>query len=91
MTKVVAVNGSAMMDNGNTHLILEPFLEGLKETGAEVELFYTRKLDIKPCQGGFICWNKTPGECWQKDDMACHFGCQRKSFMGSTSQHRSLI
>lgn len=69
MTKVVAVNGSPMMDKGNTHVILEPFLEGMKEVGAEVELFYTKKLDIKPCQGGFICWNKTPGECWQKDDM----------------------
>jgi len=57
------------MDNGNTALILNPFLEGMKEVGAEVELFYTRKLKINPCHGGFICWLKTPGECWQKDDM----------------------
>jgi multimeric flavodoxin WrbA len=57
------------MDDGNTALILNPFLEGMKEVGAEVELFYTRKLKINPCHGGFICWLKTPGECWQKDDM----------------------
>jgi len=57
------------MDNGNTALILNPFLEGMKEVGAEVGLFYTRKLKINPCHGGFICWLKTPGECWQKDDM----------------------
>jgi len=57
------------MDNGNTALILNPFLEGMKEVGAEVEFFYTRKLKINPCHGGFICWLKTPGECWQKDDM----------------------
>jgi multimeric flavodoxin WrbA len=69
MTKVVAINGSPYMDKGNTHVILEPFLEGMKEAGSEVELFYTKKLDIKPCQGGFTCWNKTPGQCWQKDDM----------------------
>lgn len=69
MTKVVAINGSPKMDKGNTHLILEPFLEGMKEMGAEVELYYTKKLDVKPCQGAFICWNKTPGKCWQKDDM----------------------
>lgn len=69
MTKVVAINGSPKMDKGNTHLILEPFLEGMQEMGAEVEVFYTKKLDVKPCQGGFICWNKTPGKCWQKDDM----------------------
>ena len=69
MTKVVVINGSPRMDKGNTHLILEPFLEGIQETGAEVELFYTKKLDVKPCQGAFVCWNKTPGRCWQKDDM----------------------
>jgi len=57
------------MDNGNTALILNPFLEGMKEVGAEVEIFYTRKLKINPCRGDFICWLKTPGECWQKDDM----------------------
>ena len=69
MTKVVAINASPKMTKGNTHLILEPFLEGMKEMGAEVEVFYTKKLMIKPCQGAFVCWIKTPGECWQKDDM----------------------
>lgn len=67
--KVLAFNCSPRMDNGNTALILNPFLEGMKEVGAEVELFHTRKLKINPCHGGFICWLKTPGECWQKDDM----------------------
>ncbi len=69
MTKVVAINASPKMTKGNTHLIMEPFLGGMKEMGAEVEIFYTKKLNIKPCQGGFTCWNKTPGRCWQKDDM----------------------
>jgi len=67
--KVLAFNCSPRMDNGNTALILNPFLEGMKDVGAEVELFYTRKLKINPCHGGFTCWLKTPGECWQKDDM----------------------
>lgn len=67
--KVVAVNGSPKTDKGNTALILDPFLEGLKEGGAEVELFLTKKLDIKPCQGEFNCWLKSPGECFQDDDM----------------------
>jgi multimeric flavodoxin WrbA len=69
MTKVVAVNGSPYMDKGNTHVILEPFLEGMKEVGADVEIFYTKKLNINPCQGCYICWLKTPGKCFQKDDM----------------------
>jgi multimeric flavodoxin WrbA len=67
--KVLAINSSPKMDKGNTALILNPFLEGMKEAGAEVELFYTRKLKINPCTGEFDCWLKTPGECYQKDDM----------------------
>jgi multimeric flavodoxin WrbA len=67
--KVLAINSSPKMDKGNTALILNPFLDGMIGAGAEVELFYTRKLDIKPCTGEFDCWIKTPGECYQKDDM----------------------
>jgi len=69
MTKVLAFNGSPRMEKGNTALILNPFLEGMREAGADVELFYIRKLKINPCRGDFICWVKTPGQCWQKDDM----------------------
>lgn len=67
--KVIAVNSSPNMDKGNTALILMPFLEGMQEMGAEVELFYTKKLRIQPCQGDFHCAVETPGECFQKDDM----------------------
>ena len=49
--KVVAINSSPNMDKGNTALILDPFLEGMREVGADVELFYTRKMKINPCQG----------------------------------------
>jgi multimeric flavodoxin WrbA len=71
--KVLAINSSPRMDKGNTALILNPFLEGMKEVGAEVKLFYTRKLNIKPCTGEFNCWLKTPGECLHKDDMKMLF------------------
>ncbi len=67
--KVLAINSSPKMDKGNTARILNPFLEGMKEAGAEVDLFYTRKLNIKPCTGEFNCWFKTPGECYIDDDM----------------------
>lgn len=68
MQKVLAINSSPKMEKGNTNLILTPFLEGIKEAGAEVELFYTNKLKIGPCKGDLNCWIKTPGECFQKDD-----------------------
>ncbi|NVN90188.1 MAG: flavodoxin family protein [Desulfuromonadales bacterium] len=66
---VVAINASPRMESGNTADILMPFLEGIKEAGANVELFLTRKLTIHPCQGDFSCWLNTPGKCFQKDDM----------------------
>ena len=69
MTKVLAINSSPKMDESNTALILNPFLEGMREAGAETELFYTKKLKINPCEGEWHCWLKTPGECFQKDDM----------------------
>lgn len=57
------------MEKGNTALILNPFLEGMKEAGAEVELFYPKNLKINSCQGDGICLFKTPGKCFQNDDM----------------------
>ncbi len=67
--KVLAINSSPKMDKGKTALILNPFLDGMRKAGAEVELIYTRKLKINPCTGEFNCWIKTPGECYQNDDM----------------------
>ncbi len=67
--RVLAFNGSPVMERGNTHVILAPFLDGLRQAGAEVELLHTMKLDIHPCLGDFQCWVKTPGRCHQQDDM----------------------
>lgn len=69
MTKVVAINGSPKMEKGNTAKILTPFLEGMKEAGASVELFYAKRLNVKPCAGDFYCWDKKPGQCHIDDSM----------------------
>lgn len=69
MKRVLAINSSPKRGKSNTSLILNPFLDGIKEAGADVELFYTRDLEIKPCTGEFNCWMKHPGECYQQDDM----------------------
>ena len=67
--KVIAFNSSPNMDKGKTSLILKPFLEGMEEAKAGVELFYTRKIKINICTGEINCWFKNPGRCYQKDDM----------------------
>jgi multimeric flavodoxin WrbA len=72
--KALAINASPMYgQEGNTEAALSPFLDGLREAGAEVEVYYTKKLNIKPCQGEFDCWFKTPGKCFQEDDAAMLF------------------
>ena len=67
--KALVLNGSPWRDRGNTWLILGPFIEGIKEAGAEVEVVHTVDLKIRPCVGCFSCWVKHPGECVFKDDM----------------------
>jgi multimeric flavodoxin WrbA/putative sterol carrier protein len=67
--KVLAINGSPQGPRGNTECILQPFLEGAREVGAETEVIYLRDLEIKHCIGCFTCWTKTPGVCVHKDDM----------------------
>lgn len=67
--KVLAINSSPHKDKSTTSLILDPFLEGLKDEGAEIELHYASDLKVNPCLGDFGCWIKTPGKCIQNDDM----------------------
>jgi len=67
--KVLALNSSPNMENGGTASILTPFLEGMIDAGAEVELLYLRKMKIGPCLGCGTCWSKTPRQCVQHDDM----------------------
>jgi multimeric flavodoxin WrbA len=67
--KILAFNCSPKGEKANTSLILNPFLKGLENGGAEVEVHYTRKLKIKPCSGDLHCWFQKPGVCIHKDDM----------------------
>jgi len=69
MVKVLAINSSPRMSKGTTALILNPFLEGMKEKGAKIEKFYTKQLNIKPCTACFNRWFPTEGECSIRDDM----------------------
>jgi len=70
MYKAVAINGSPRSEKGYTALVLKAFTEGMTSAGAEAEVFYTSKLNIKPCSCGTMhCWYTKPGVCCFKDDM----------------------
>jgi len=67
--KILAINGSPRGRNGNTDRILQSFLQGAMDAGAEVETIYLKDLKINPCLGCFTCWTRTPGVCVYEDDM----------------------
>ena len=67
--KVIAINSSPRKNKGLTANILIPFLEGIRESGADLDLFYTKDLTINFCRSCYQCWTTTPGKCSQKDDM----------------------
>jgi len=69
LTRVVAICGSVRMEKSNTMKILKPFLDGMEDAGASVELFFTKRLAVKPCKAEFYCWNRKPGQCHIDDDM----------------------
>ncbi|PCI30771.1 MAG: hypothetical protein COB67_01060 [SAR324 cluster bacterium] len=71
MTKVIVINSSPKMKHGTGALLLAPFIEGMEEEKAEVELVHLQKLDLKTCIGCMNCWFRTPGICSSlKDEMS---------------------
>ena len=67
--KVLAFNASPRKEKSTSDIVLNLFLEGAEEAGAETEKHYVVDLDIKGCVGCFTCWTKTPGRCVHRDDM----------------------
>lgn len=68
--KIVALNGSPRGKNAHTHVMVEEFLAGAKEAGAEVENVLLAEKSVAHCRGCFACWRATPGVCVIEDDMA---------------------
>lgn len=68
--KVLVMNGSPRKDRGATGGLLKHFIKGMEEAGAEVELLYSKGLELGDCRGCFNCWTSTPGKCIQDDEMA---------------------
>ncbi|UCD71419.1 MAG: flavodoxin family protein [Syntrophobacterales bacterium] len=68
--RILAIHGSPSMKRGKTYLVLEKLLKGAKKAGAIIEVIFLKKERIRGCTGCLSCWVKTPGKCFQKDDMA---------------------
>ncbi|MHA1135096.1 MAG: flavodoxin family protein [Candidatus Thorarchaeota archaeon] len=67
--KLLVFNGSPRKSRGTTDILLETFIEGAKQSGADIEKHHIADLDFGGCRGCFNCWWVTPGKCVQRDDM----------------------
>ena len=67
--KIIVIHAAPRMETGNTQVILNPFLVGLRQEGARVDIAFLGKKDIKRCIGCFTCYAATPGKCVHDDDM----------------------
>ena len=67
--KILAINGSPSGTGGSTWWVLEKFLKGAAEAGAETEVVQLAGKKIHHCTGELACWFKTPGRCVFSDDM----------------------
>jgi len=68
MKKAVIIFASPR-NKGNTYLLAEQAVQGLQDSGAEVEIFKLNDLNIRGCQACYYCKKNHPLECALKDDM----------------------
>ncbi len=66
---VLTINGSPRGKKGMTWWVLEKFLQGMSEAGAEVTTIHLANKSISHCTGELACWFRTPGRCIHDDDM----------------------
>jgi multimeric flavodoxin WrbA len=68
--KIAVINGSHQGKNGNTHIMVNAFLKGAKEAGAQTVNILLAEKNIQYCRACKACWFKNTGKCVLQDDMA---------------------
>jgi multimeric flavodoxin WrbA len=71
MKKVLGIIGSPRR-KGNTHLLVEKILAGVRDGGGDTEAFFLGDLEIAECIGCHACWQGRP--CPHRDDMHAIIG-----------------
>jgi multimeric flavodoxin WrbA len=66
---ITIFNGSHKAEKGNTFVMVEAFLEGVREAGAEGEQILLARKEIRPCQACIACWMNADGQCVHHDEM----------------------
>jgi len=67
--KAVVLNGFHAGDPLR-ELLQENVETVLRDAGWDIKLFMLSEMTIRPCQGDFQCWIKTPGKCMYRDTHA---------------------
>ena len=60
---ILAINGSPRGAKGISHFLLDHFLIGARDAGAQAEVIQLAKEKIHHCTGEFHCWVKKQGVC----------------------------
>jgi multimeric flavodoxin WrbA len=66
--KILALSGSPRQ-NGNTDMLCDEFIRGVREAGHDTEKIYLKDKKIGGCLGCFVC-QRNGGRCVQKDEMS---------------------
>ena len=70
MKKILILNGSPKENRGNTYVLVDNFIKGMKEANEVLEIkeYNTNSLNVNECTGCFSCWTRSPGQCIFNDD-----------------------
>lgn len=66
--RITLLNGDPGPDPGAFDDFVARVVDGWQARGHDVTLFTLRNMNIRPCNGCFHCWWKTPGHCVIPDD-----------------------